>query len=512
MLSIIFASDSKNGIGYNQGLPWNYPEDLEYFKKTTMGKPVIYGYNTFKGFKKALPGRLNIVIDRNYKPEKSDKQDNKLDNKQDNKLDNKQDIIFINKFEDIFNLKIDNLNNVFVIGGAKLIKHVIDNHFDKISKVYYTFINQEYKCDTFIDTSFLTRFSWTSSMVSETCKEVVYNVYDKVDKTDENNYINLVKNVLENGETRKNRTEVDTISLFGEQISFDLSKGFPLLTTRQVFWRGVVEELLWMLRGETDAKKLQEKKVKIWDDNTSKEFIKKVGLNLPEGHIGKGYGHQWRNYGGTHKEFCDTYILNGCSKSINDSILQGDRVSSFNVTTNTQTNYTESKQTGIDQIKQVLELLIKDPNSRRIIINAWNPKDVNLTVLPPCHCMCQFYVRKGKYLDAKLTQRSCDLFLGAPFNIASYSLLIHIFCKITGYTPGKLVYSLGDCHIYSIHKSECQELISRPVRKLPSMSVTREFKGKTTDELIKEIESLEFSDFNLTGYNPHSVIKAKMVA
>jgi thymidylate synthase len=282
-------------------------------------------------------------------------------------------------------------------------------------------------------------------------------------------YINLLKNVLANGEERGDRTGVGTTSIFGPQIEFDLTESFPLLTTKKLNLRMIFEELMWFLKGQTNNKILNDKKVHIWDANSSNEYMKKIGLDhYPEGELGPIYGAQWRNFGGVHNVETKNHIEEGG---------------------------------GFDQIKDILNLLKKEPESRRIIVSAWNPKALHEMALPPCHLMFQFYVRRKTFLDCKLIIRSNDLFLGAPFNIASYAMLTYIVAAMNKFTPGKLIYSIGDAHIYSNHIDQVKEQITRDIRPFPKLKILN----------VKEnIEDFEFTDFELVDYNPHSFIYGKM--
>lgn len=278
--------------------------------------------------------------------------------------------------------------------------------------------------------------------------------------TPESAYLSELSEVLVKGEERRDRTNTGTKSLFGRQISFDLTQGFPLLTTKRLPFRQIACELFWFLSGSTNTDYLKENGVKIWEGNTSEEFIRKRGLSLPAGSVGKLYGYQWRNFGGT-----------------------------------------EEKK-GVDQIQRVLDILRSDPTSRRMVISAWNPCDLDQMVLEPCHVLFQLYVREGKYLDGSLYMRSNDLFLGAPWNIACYSLLISMYAHLTGYTPGKLVYSIGDSHIYLNHISQVKEQLSRPVKNLPRVSI-RSRGQQTFEDFLPE-------DIELQDYDPHPLIRGVM--
>jgi thymidylate synthase len=249
-------------------------------------------------------------------------------------------------------------------------------------------------------------------------------------------YHQLVSLILDEGEARGDRTGTGTRSIFGHQMRFDLQQGFPLLTTKKVFFRGVIEELLWMLRGETNIQSLSEKGIHIWD-----EWVD------DNGDLGPVYGYQWRHWD-------------------NDTV---------------------------DQITQVIQQIRTNPTSRRHIITAWNPSEVDQMALPPCHLLFQFNVRGGKFLDCQLYQRSADVFLGVPFNIASYAALTHIIAAETLLLPGHFIWTGGDCHIYNNHVDQMREQLEREPRPLPQLSVA--------------IPATRFEDFTLTGYDPHPPIK-----
>jgi thymidylate synthase len=257
----------------------------------------------------------------------------------------------------------------------------------------------------------------------------------------ESAYLELLEDVMVNGVDRDDRTGTGTRGVFGRQIRFDLNKGFPLLTTKKVFLRGIIEELLWFLRGSTNAKELEDKKVNIW-----------AGWGDPETReLGPIYGFQWRNFGGT----------------------------------------------GTDQITQLIDRLNTDPNSRRHLVVAWNPSQIDDMALPPCHCLFQFFVADGK-LSCQLYQRSADIFLGVPFNIASYALLTMMIAQQTGLELGDFVHTFGDVHLYHNHFDQAREQLSREPYPFPVMEV----------EAAADIFSYTIDSFNLVGYESHPTIKA----
>lgn len=284
---------------------------------------------------------------------------------------------------------------------------------------------------------------------------------------DEQKYLDLLEYILENGVEKEDRTGVGTFSTFGTQLRFSLKDNIvPCLTTKKMFIRGVVEELLFFIRGETDTKKLETKGVNIWKGNTSRKFLDERGLqHLPEGEMGKGYSFQYRNFGG---------------EVVNDKYVGG-----------------------IDQISDALHLIKTDPNSRRILVSAWNPKQLKETVLPPCHTFYQMYVENGK-LSLQWYQRSVDTFLGLSFNILSYAILARLFAAATNLEAGELIFVGGDTHIYTNHIKQVREQISREPYPFPTMKINKKI------QTVEDMENLVFEDFLFENYKYHPTIKAEM--
>jgi len=257
-------------------------------------------------------------------------------------------------------------------------------------------------------------------------------------------YHDLMKHILENGVEKGDRTGTGTKSVFGHQMRFDLSEGFPVVTTKKLHLRSIIHELLWFLKGDTNIKYLKDNGVRIWDDWAD-----------DDGDLGPVYGYQWRNWpdgnGGT-----------------------------------------------IDQITKLIDQIKNNPNSRRLIVSAWNVADVDHMALPPCHTFFQFYVADGK-LSCQLYQRSADVFLGVPFNIASYALLVLMVAQVCDLKPGDFVHTFGDAHLYSNHFEQTELQLSREMRPLPVMEL---------NPLVKNIFDFKYEDFELTGYDPHPHIKA----
>src|SRR6201994_483372 len=257
-------------------------------------------------------------------------------------------------------------------------------------------------------------------------------------------YHELMERVLRGGLEKRDRTGTGTLSVFGHQMRFDLSKGFPLVTTKKLHLKSIVHELLWFLAGDTNIKYLKENGARIGDEWADKN-----------GNLGPVYGHQWRSWptpDGRH----------------------------------------------IDQISNLIHMIKTNPDSRRLIVSAWNVAEVGKMALPPCHCLFQFYVAGGK-LSCQLYQRSADIFLGVPFNIASYALLTLMVAQVCGLKPGDFVHTFGDLHLYSNHLEQAKEQLSRDPRPLPQMKI---------NPAIKNIHDFKFEDFELVGYDPHPSIKA----
>lgn len=292
---------------------------------------------------------------------------------------------------------------------------------------------------------------------------------------DEHKYLELLVDILENGSTRDDRTGTGTLSVFGRQLRFDISRmTCPVITTKRVPWKQCIEELLWFLRGETNSKILEEKKVNIWKGNSSREFLDNRKLfNLREGDIGPGYGFQWRHYGARYK---------GCHENYEDH--------------------------GIDQISNIIDTIKTNPFDRRIILTAWNPSAINDMALPPCHCFAQFYVDVGrdnkKRLSCHMYQRSVDTFLGFPWNIMSYAILTQIIALKCDMEAHELVISTGDTHIYKNHITQVRTQLKRePKHDFPKLILKDAIKEKDFSEI-------SLDDFELIGYNPHGAIQADM--
>ena len=312
-----------------------------------------------------------------------------------------------------------------------------------------------------------------------TYENIIYTQFNRVSHG-ERQYLNLLSNILKNGELRSCRNG-NTKSMFGNHLKFDLRNRFPLLTTKKMFIRGIIEELLFFLRGDTDSSQLEDKRVNIWKGNTSVDFLTQKGLPYSSGVMGPMYGYQWRRFGAPYKIDCN-------GTPISDEQLPA--------------NYNR----GIDQLSNVIRMIKTDPTSRRILMTDYNPEQAEQGVLYPCHSIIlQFYVQDN-YLDMFCYNRSQDTFLGVPFNIASSSLLQIIIAKVTGLIPRYFNLSMGDTHVYESHIDAANEQLNRVPYKFPEITITKELNN------VEDIENLVYSDFLLVDYNSHPSIKAKMIA
>ncbi len=275
-------------------------------------------------------------------------------------------------------------------------------------------------------------------------------------------YLDLLNHILAHGSKREDRTGTGTVGVFGHQLRFDLQAGFPALTTKKLHLRSIIQELLWFLRGETNVLSLQEAGVRIWNDWATEEQCARFGR--PAGELGPVYGHQWRNFGGTR---------------LPDGTYAPD---------------------GLDQVQRALDLIRDNPSSRRIIVSGWHPVEADQVALPPCHTLFQFYVQDGT-LSCQLYQRSADVFLGVPFNIASYALLTLMVAQVCGLKPGDFVHSFGDAHLYNDHLDKARLQLTRDPRPLPTMHLNPE---------VTDLFSFQYEDFRLEDYDPHPGIRAQV--
>jgi len=500
-ISVIVASTPKGGIGHNGALPWRLPADMAHFKKvTTAGSTkerpnvVIMGRKTWDSIPekfRPLPDRINVVLTSAASQEG-----------------------FVSPYPEgvlvassvkasVELLSARPVGEVFVIGGAAAYAEAVAS--EACARIYITRVGKDVECDAFFPAFDDSRFKpvHVSKTFSHDNLPFDFMVYERtapfegLDKEtasqeaaavaallqtpspgllaaggagqflhEEYQYLDAIREIIDKGVAMSERTGVGTRSMFGKMMRFDLRTTFPLLTTKRVFWRGVVEELLWFVKGDTNGKHLSDKGIKIWDANGSREFLDKRGLShREEGDLGPVYGFQWRHFGAKYVDM--------------------------------HTDYTGQ---GVDQLMECIKKIKEDPTDRRILLSAWNPADLHLMALPPCHMFCQFYVANGE-LSCLMYQRSCDMGLGVPFNIASYSLLTLMMAQVCGLKPGEFVHTLGNAHVYQNHVEPLETQLVRTPRPFPTLKVNPD---------VKDIDAFQASDFELIGYNPHGTIKMDM--
>ena len=517
---------SNGAIGYKGDLIWRCKEDMKFFKKTTLTttdsnkhNAVIMGRETYKSVT-FLKGRFNCVLSSTL-PSIRVKSDLLIHS----------DLEYILEVL----RKDDSIENIFIIGGTRLYKYFIHwGLFDEIylshisceidhgDTFFPEILDSEYSYQL---VSELKNISARQLNVSETPIKVNYTVFKLVNKhrydidsdgilnvtatktssgkdnkiTNDSNsvikiqhfkniltsvvpkpsspklsqeyqYLDLMRDVLYKGERRMSRN-AETISLFGVKMTFDISKSFPLLTTKRMYWKGILHELLWFIKAKTNSKELEDVGVNIWRGNSTREYLDSIGLNhYKEGECGPIYGFQWRHF--------------------NAKYIDSD------------TDYTGQ---GVDQLQNIINLIKTNPKSRRMYMTGWNPCQLPEMALPPCHISYQFYVRESSdntYLDCMMYQRSGDVFLGVPFNIGSTATLTYIIAKLTGILPGKITIVIGDAHIYASHTEQVEKQLARTPKAFPTLSFTRD---------INDINDLKYADFKLEHYKCHPSIRADMV-
>ena len=472
---LIVAHDLNKGIGLNGNIPWYIKQDLQFFNKITtsnnnsINNVVIMGRKTWESIpisNRPLKNRLNLILSTTIEISNNNTKTFKNINK-------------LNEY--LINLD-SSKHNYFVIGGESIYNYFLNNC--KISYIYITKIYSNFNCNTRFPNINSTNNYFCLNKITQKQKfihnkeEIEYQFMEykpykmpisipKIERGGEYQYLDLIETVLKHGTLRTDRTGIGTKSIFGCQMKYDLLHSFPLLTTKKMFVRGIIEELLWFLRGSTNATELKDKNVHIWDGNTSRDALDNLGFyDKNEGECGPVYGFNFRHFGA---------IYNDCN-----------------------TNYTNK---GYDQIANTIRLIKNNPDSRRILISLWNPLDLDKVVLPPCHVLYQFYVN-GKYLSCSMYQRSGDIGLGIPFNIASASLLTHVLAKITNKIPYELTHTIGDAHIYTNHIDALKLQITRTPLPFPKIEIT--------DNSQKSVEDFSVNDFNILGYESYPSIKMKM--
>lgn len=460
-MNIIVAVDKNLGIGKNGSLPWHIKEDLSFFRLMTQGSVVVMGRKTWESIgSKPLPNRTNVVLTH----------DSSLYREADNLL-----ITSLEKAKEYL-ATLEDKTKIFVIGGSEIYNSFVDT----VDTIYLTHIEKAYGCDTkfqCLTSEFeLTEFSCAKFDEKENC-QFRFLTYKRrtADHPEhgESAYLNLLKEITTKGSFREERTGVGAYSIFGKQMRFDISKSIPLLTTKFVSHKATIHELIWFLKGQTNSKLLEQHGINIWKGNTTPQFIGKMGLPYEEGDCGPMYGFQLSHWGAEYK---------GCNVSYDGK--------------------------GIDQLEEVISLLQSDPFSRRILMTTYNVGDRNKGVLYPCHgLVIQFFCEQDqngvKHLSCHMYQRSMDTFLGAPINIASYTILTYLIAMKVGMIPKDLVISTGDTHVYNNQLEQVAKQLTRQSYPFPCLEIDASVKEKNWGDI-------KFDDIKIVGYFYHPAIKAEM--
>jgi dihydrofolate reductase / thymidylate synthase len=488
-LNLILAVDKNFGISKNGNIPWHFPPDYKFFKEMTITDNdkqniVIMGRNTWEKLPdtfKPLSNRINIIVSST------------MDNEDLDKYKSKETCILVKTPKDVDVYLRDNIgtyNKAFVCGGSGLYDHYIQTGVYNFT-VYITLINADFGCDNIIDKDMLFgRIGHLNLLKTEKYNDVKLDfcygttnpnnspkTLQQQEQIWEKDYLKIIQHCLE-CEPRVGRNGT-TFSCFQKNIHVDLSRGFPVMTTKKLYWKGVVEELLFFLKGNTDSQLLSANNVRIWDANTTREFLDLRGLEHYDiGDMGPMYGWNWRHFGAEY---------NG--KDHNYSGL------------------------GFDQLKDVISKIINDPTNRRIMMTTFDPSKVSESVLAPCHSIVlQFYV-DGDNLDMFMYQRSADIFLGVPFNITSNALLLSIIALAAGKKPRNLYITFGDTHLYEEHIEQAHEQLKREPYHRPLLLIRKHASCiENVNEAMTFIDTLEFKDFKLVNYESQLSIKADMVA
>ncbi|KAJ4966225.1 hypothetical protein NE237_018074 [Protea cynaroides] len=496
---VVVAATQSMGIGKDGKLPWRLPSDLTFFKEVTKTtsdplkkNAVIMGRKTWESIPqehRPLRGRLNVVLTRSGSFD----------------IATAENVVICGSLVSALELLAASpyclsIERVFVIGGGQIFEESLNA--PGCEAIHITEIETSFECDTFIPPvdssvfqpwystfplvennirySFVTyvrvraSISINNGVMFDGCSDNTKFEVEKFsflpkmifERHQEYLYLRLVEYIISNGNQKDDRTGTGTLSKFGCQMRFNLRKSFPLLTTKKVFWRGVVQELLWFISGSTNAKVLQENGIHIWDGNASRDYLDSIGLADREvGDLGPIYGFQWRHFGARY--------------------------------TDMHADYTGQ---GFDQLLDVIDKIKNNPNDRRIVLSAWNPSDLKLMALPPCHMFAQFYVANGE-LSCQMYQRSADMGLGVPFNIASYALLTCMIAHVCDLVPGDFIHVLGDAHVYRTHIRPLQEQLQKLPKPFPILKINPQ---------KKHIDSFVTTDLKLIGYDPHQKIKMEM--
>ena len=444
MYQIITACTKNYGIGREDDLPWHCPEELRLFREKTQGSVLVCGRKTTNNLP-SLPTRIIYTASKSKGSLES-------------------------QLEKLHTLYPD--KNIFIAGGGEIYDYTLRKLPHLISKFHISIMKEDVGCDTFI-----TEFKKSEWVILEEYDYHAFTHYVLKYDPRESQYTDLILSIPRVFRSTRNS---ETASVFGKTLKFDLSDGlFPLVTTKKMFFRGIVEELLFFIRGQTDSKLLEARGVNIWRPNTTREFLDSNGFhNRKEGLMGPMYGFQWRSFNCMYDDKTGEKLTEGV----------------------------DQPRQSVDQLQNVVELIRTDPMSRRIILTSFNPRQAWQGVLYPCHSLIvQFYVSDTGHLDMFCYNRSQDLFLGTPFNIASSALLLLLIAKVTDKKVGSLHMSLGDVHLYKSHYDIALSQTERQPYQFPKVT----FRDVKT---LEDIEAMKYEDFTLEQYQSHPILKADMVA
>ena len=457
-VNIILAHDNDYGIGKDNYIPWKSKEDMNIFKQLTYGNTLVVGRVTWNGFgdnirRKIHENRHIIVISANSDqvaiPHTFER------------------FTTTNTYDSAVDIAMSHGRDVFIIGGASVYEQAFDD--ERVNSCMITRIYGTYNCDTnvkFIRKHLCENWEMITKVILDDKGDIMFSVYHR--RHQEYQYLKILQDIMISGTEMNDRTGIGIKSVFGKQIRFDCSKSFPLLTTKKMFVKGIIEELLWFIKGSTNSNELEEKGVRIWKGNTSREYLDALGFyDREEGDIGPGYGHQWRFWNAPYTNCNGDYSGKGIDQ-LNDCI------------------------------KRIQNEKLKNVHDRRNLMIAWNPEQVDEMSLPPCHVLVQFYLCDNE-LSLHMYQRSADMFLGVPFNIASYALLLNMVADHTQCLAKDLVMSFGDCHIYSNHYSAVENQLMNSPKKFPTLKLHE-----------ANIFKVKREDIEIIDYECHEAIRAPM--
>ena len=477
LYNLIACVNKRGLLGQENDLYANSSKDLHYFSQVTKGHNLpkqnilIMGYNTWLSLpKKPLQDRYTIVVTKNHAHELND-------------------VCHVDSLKQAFTHAekiLHGFSEVFVIGGAMIYEQCVSQFSETLHKLYITEIDDDWPGNDNSKYFFYSHVLDSLELIKDRIESANTRIYDpetneyivkhlqlhfqvyqkkSLVNHDEYQYLHTLERVMNEGHDYESRNGTVT-SLFGTKMIFDLQR-FPLLTTKKMGYKTILRELLWFIKGSTNNQVLKDNHVHIWDGNSSKEYLESRGLPYEQDDLGPIYGFQWRHFGADYKD-----------------------------------RYTNYEGQGVDQLSWLLQEIKQNPSSRRLILSAWNVQDLDKMALPPCHILSQFYVDQTLgTLSCQLYQRSGDMFLGVPFNIASYSFLTCILAKLTGYKPGKLHHVIGDTHIYEEHTTSVLQQLKRVPKPFPTLTIS---------DNLTDIDNITEDMFTIENYDCYSRLSAPM--